>query len=95
MNAEEFARVAARVTRLVTLNGSARISNGAGVMAVAAASAFNAQVADAKRVLLLARGQLQVFGVVREDVASELRRRARERDEEHAALVAEHYPLIS
>jgi hypothetical protein len=95
MNAEEFARIAARVTRLVRVDASAARANHAGVMAIAAANAFNAQVAGARRVLVLAQGQLSIFGVVREEVASELRRRARERDAEHAALVSAHYPLLA
>jgi hypothetical protein len=95
MSAEEFARVASRVTRLVKIDVSAGRANHAGVQAVAAANAFNAQVVEARRVLLLARGQLQVFGVVREEIASELRRLARTRDAEHAALVSQHYPLLA
>jgi hypothetical protein len=64
-------------------------------MAAAAANAFNAEGASAKRLLLLAQGQLSIFGVVREEVASELRRLANQRDAAYSALVAEHYPLLS
>ena len=95
MQAEEFAEVAARIRRIVRLNASARQANSDGVLASAAASAFNAGVPDVRRVLLLAQGQLAVFGVVREEVASQLRRLADQRDAEHATLVSEHYPLLS
>lgn len=95
MSAAEFASVAARVTRVVTVASSASQARLAGVMARAAAEAFNAEIAGSRRVLLLAQGQLQVFGVVREEVASDLRRLARQRDEAHAALISEHYPFIS
>jgi alanine racemase len=95
MSAEEFAHVVARITRVVTIDNQAPRANLAGVMAVAAANAFNAGAADSRRALLLARGQLSIFGVVREEVASELRRIARERDDERTALIAEHYPLLS
>ena len=94
MGADEFAHVVARITRLVEVEDSARPHRGAGVMASAAASAFNAQVADFRRLLLLAQGQLSIFGVVREDAASELRRCAKERDAARAALVSAHYPLV-
>jgi ABC-type cobalamin transport system ATPase subunit len=95
MTAEDFARVAARITRVVAIDSSAGHANTAGVMAIAAAHAFNAGSADSRRVLLLARGQLTVFGVVREEVASELRRLAQQRDEAYRALVEAHYPLLS
>jgi hypothetical protein len=95
MTAEDFARVAARITRVVAIDSAAGHANTAGVMAIAAANAFNAGSGDSRRVLLLARGQLTVFGAVREEVASELRRLAQQRDEACRALVAAHYPLLS